>query len=177
MRSLLEAVPRPFLAGLAGLGLALALAVGPVLEAVEAQGSVAEARARLVRAQAAAARVPVPPPLVGADADALVAAFRARLEGLAAERAALLTEAEIQPDPARPALPRLRAAFRGTAEGLHGLVHALESEVPLMVIEEADLGVERPADPEIGRGTVMRLGLVVRGVVLPAKPEAGSSSP
>ena len=66
--------------------------------------------------------------------------------------------------------------LRGTAEGLHGLLAALETEAPLIVPEEAVLSVERPADPEISRATVMRLTLTVRGVLLPA-PTTGRPAP
>ncbi|PIK72011.1 GspMb/PilO family protein [Methylobacterium frigidaeris] len=159
---------RPLLLGLAGLALAAALGTGPVLDALGVADDIALARDRLARAQAAAAAPPVPAPLAAADEAGLVAAFRARLDTLAGERTATVDGAGIQPDPARPTLPRLSASLRGSAEGLHGLLQALETGAPLIVPEEAELSVERPADPEIGRATVMRLNLTVRGVLLPA---------
>ena len=79
------------------------------------------------------------------------AAFRTRLDGLAAPQAVVIDWTGLEADPARPDLPRLRARLRGTAGGLHGLMHALETGTPLMAIEEADLDVERPADPAIGQ--------------------------
>lgn len=163
------------LLGLAGLALAALLAAGPVLDALAAADDIAAARDRLARAQAAAAAPPVPAPLGATDEAGLVLAFRARLDALAAERVVAVDGAGLQPDPARPTLPRLSASLRGTAEGLHGLVQALESESPLIVPEEAELTVERPADPEIGRATVMRLTLTVRGVLL--APPPGASAP
>ncbi|AWN48601.1 hypothetical protein DK419_21450 [Methylobacterium terrae] len=166
---------RALILGLAGLALAVALAAGPVLDALGAADDIAAARDRLVRAQAAAAAPPVPAPLSAPDEAGLVLAFRARLDALAAERVVAVDGAGLQPDPARPTLPRLSASLRGTAEGLHGLVQALETEPPLIVPEEAELSVERPADPEIGRATVMRLNLTARGVLLPAPP--GASAP
>lgn len=167
---------RPLLLGLAGIGLALALAAGPVLDALGAADDIAAARDRLARAQAAAAAAPVPAPLSAADETSLAVAFRTRLDALAAGRSATVDGAGLQPDPARPTLPRLSASLRGTAEGLHGLLAALETEAPLIVPEEAVLSVERPADPEIGRATVMRLTLTVRGVLLPA-PTTGRPGP
>ncbi|KMO12409.1 GspMb/PilO family protein [Methylobacterium platani] len=168
MRPALPTNGRALLPGLAGLALVAGLATGPVLDALGAADDVAAARDRLARAQAAAAAPPVPAPLSGPDEAGLVLAFRARLDALAAARVVAVDGAGIQPDPARPALPRLSASLRGTAEGLHGLLQALETESPLIVPDEAELSVERPADPEIGRATVMRLTLTVRGVLLPA---------
>lgn len=167
---------RPLLLGLGAIGLALALATGPVLDALGAADDIAAARDRLARAQAAAAAAPVPAPLSAADETSLAVAFRARLDALAAGRSATVDGAGLQPDPARPTLPRLSASLRGTAEGLHGLLAALETEAPLIVPEEAVLSVERPADAEIGRATVMRLTLTVRGVLLPA-PTTGRTGP
>ncbi|MFH6783923.1 MULTISPECIES: hypothetical protein [Methylobacterium] len=161
---------RALLFGLAGLSLAAAVAVGPVLDTLAAADDIALARDRLARVQGAAAAPPVPAPLSAPDEAGLVLAFRARLDALAAGRAVLVDGAGLQPDPARPTLPRLSASLRGTAEGLHGLVQALETESPLVVPEAAELSVERPADPEIGRPTVMRLNLTVRGVILPPPP-------
>ncbi len=141
------------------------------MEAVEAADQIAAARARLARMREAAARPPAPLPLAGPDANALLANFRARLEGLADGRAALVDGTEIELDPARPTLPRLRAILRGTAEGLHGLLHALESEAPLVAVEEAEIAVARPADAESGRPTLMQVALTARGVVdAPAEP-------
>lgn len=160
------------LLGLAALGLVGVLAAGPVSGAIEAQQQIAASRERLARARIAAARPPQQTPLVAEDVDALLTAFRTRLETLAAERAAVIDAATVEPDPAEPTLPRLRADLRGTAEGLYGLLHALETEAPLMVVEEADLGVARAADAETGRPTVMRARLTLRGL-LPPKPEAG----
>ncbi len=176
MRPVLPVAGRPLLLGLAGLALAAALGTGPVLDALAAQDEIALARDRLARAQAAAASPLLPAPLSAADEAGLVIAFRARLDALAAERTVLVDGAGAQHDPARPTLPRLSASLRGTAEGLHGLLQALETGAPLIVPEEAALSVERPADPEIGRATVMRLNLTVRGVLLPA-PAHGTSAP
>ncbi|WP_167858555.1 hypothetical protein [Methylobacterium nonmethylotrophicum] len=172
----LPAGGRPLLAGLAALGLAIVLGTGPVLDALGAADDIAQARDRLARAQDAAALPAVAAPLGATDETGLVLAFRARLDALAAERAVLVDGAGLQPDPARPALPRLTAALRGTAEGLHGLMQALETESPLVVPEEAELGIDRPADPETGRATVMRLTLTVRGVLLQA-PAVRSTTP
>lgn len=156
---------RPRLVALAGLAVALGLASGPVLEAVETESQIAAARARLARMREAAARPPAPVPLAGPDANGLLARFRARLEGLAEGRAALIDGTEIELDPARPTLPRLRASLRGTAEGLHGLLHALESEAPLVAVEAAEIAVARAADAESGRPTLMRVALTARGVI------------
>lgn len=160
------------LLGLAALGLVGVLAAGPVSGAIEAQQQIAASRERLARARIAAARPPQQTPLVAEDVDALLTAFRTRLETLAAERAAVIDAATVEPDPAEPTLPRLRADLRGTAEGLYGLLHALETEAPLMAVEVADLGVARAADAETGRPTVMHARLTLRGLV-PPKPEAG----
>ncbi|WP_342150870.1 GspMb/PilO family protein [Methylorubrum sp. SB2] len=169
---------RPVLVALGGLGLLLALAVGPVSRAIDAQAEIAAARDRLARAQAASTRPPQPAPLTAPDADALLAAFRARLDGLAANRAVVIDAANYEPDPAQPTLPRLRAYLRGTAEGLHGLLHALETEAPLMAVEAADLDVARAADEDGGRPLVMRASLTVRGVQLPPPPpETGGRAP
>lgn len=168
MKPVLPAAGRPLLLGLAGLALTAALGTGPVLDALSAQDDIAMARDRLARAQAAASAPPTPAPLSAADEAGLVAAFQSRLTALAAERTVAVDGSGIQPDPARPTLPRLSASLRGTAEGLHGLLDALETGVPLVVLEQAELSVERPADPEIGRATVMRLTLTARGVLAPA---------
>ncbi|KMO31035.1 GspMb/PilO family protein [Methylobacterium aquaticum] len=168
MRAPLPLAGRPLLVGLAGLALLAALGTGPVLDALAAQDDIAAARDRLMRAQAAAASPPSAAPLSAPDEAGLVVAFQGRLTALAAERTVLVDGAGIQPDPGRPTLPRLSASLRGTAEGLHGLLQALETGAPLIVPEEAELSVERPADPEIGRATVMRLNLTVRGVLLTA---------
>lgn len=169
---------RSLLVGLAGLALALGLglASGPVLEAVEAAGQIAAARERLARMRDAAARPPAPVPLAGPDADALLTRFRARLDGLAEGRAALVDGTEIELDPARPTLPRLRATLRGTAEGLHGLLHALESEAPLVAVEAAEIAVARAADAESGRPTLMQVALTARGVV-DAPADASAQAP
>lgn len=177
--SLPDVLPgRPVLAALAGLGLLLGLAVGPVSRAIDAQSEIAAARDRLARAQAAAARPPQPAPLVAAEADGLTAAFRGRLETLAGSRAVVIDAAVLEPDPAQPTLPRLRAFLRGTAEGLHGLLHALETEAPLLAIEAAELDVDRAADEEGGRPLVMRASLTLRGVQAPPPPpETGGRAP
>lgn len=176
MPPLAPALRAPLL-GIVALALIVALAVGPVSGAIEAQEQIAAARERLTRAQAAAIRPPQRAPLVAADAEALLAAFRTRLDALAAERAAVIDTATVEPDPAEPTLPRLRADLRGTAEGLYGLLHVLESEAPLIAVEEADLSLRRPADAETGRPTVMRARLTVRGLVPLPKPEAGGRGP
>ncbi|MET7243171.1 GspMb/PilO family protein [Methylobacterium sp. EM32] len=180
MSPTLSLAGRPLLLGLAGLVFVAALSLGPVLDALGAQDDIALARERLARAQAASASPPSTPPLSATDEAGLVVAFRARLDALAAERVALVDGAGLQPDPARPTLPRLTASLRGSAEGLHGLLQALETGAPLIVPEEAEIGIERPADPEIGRATVMRLTLTVRGVLLPApatKNDAARTTP
>lgn len=163
---------RPGLVGLGCFGLLLGLAVGPVSRAVEAEDQIATARDRLVRAQAAAARPPQPAPLFATDADALLAAFRGRLDGLVAGRAVVIDGSAVDPDPGQPTLPRLRAQLRGTAQDLHGLLHALETEAPLLAVEAADLDVARAADQEGGRPTIMRASLTLRGVLPPPAPPA-----
>lgn len=172
--SFLEGRARPILFGVLGLGLILGLilglAAGPVGAAFEAAAQIEAARERLARARAAAIRAPLPVPLSGADTEALLSAFRAHLEDLAGARAAVVERADLEPDPDRPTLPRLRASLRGTAEGLHGLLQALETEAPLVAIEEAELGIERAADAETGRPTVMRVSLSARGVLIPPAP-------
>lgn len=156
---------------LLGLGLATGLwlagqAVGGVLETRE---QIAESRALLGRVKAAAHRPALPAPLWAADEAALLTAFRARLEGLVASGALLLDETRLDRDAERRTAPRLGATLRGTAEGLQGLLLALETQAPLAVIETADLTVARLADPETGRPTVMRLSLGLRGA-LAAEP-------
>lgn len=171
----LEGRARPILVGTLGLGLILAAAAGPVGEAFDAASQIESGRERLVRARAAANRTPLPAPLSAADAEGLLAAFRARLDALAGARAARVEQAELEPDPDRPTLPRLRASLRGTAEGLYGLLHALETEAPLVAVEEAELRVERAADAETGRPTVMRVSLTARGVLMPPVSPAGAA--
>lgn len=171
----LEGRARPILLGTLALGLILAAAAGPVGEAFDAAAQIEAGRERLVRARAAANRTPLPAPLSGADAEGLLAAFRARLDDLAGSRAAVVERADLEPDPDRPTLPRLRASLRGTAEGLYGLLHALETEAPLIAVEAAELGIERAADAETGRPTVMRVSLTARGVLLPPAPPAGAA--
>lgn len=168
---------RPLLVRLAAFGLLLAVAAGPVSSALDATGEIAAARERLDRARAMAARPPVALPLSATDGEGLLAAFRGRLDALVGEAAVVVDSATIEPDPARPDLPRLRANLRGTAQGLHGVMHALETGSPLVAVEEADLGIERPADAEIGRPTVMRLTVVVRGVVAGRPPEPQRTNP
>ncbi len=141
-----------------------------MLDALAAQDDIAMARDRLARAQAAA----LAPPAPGALERCGRGRPRRRLPvpphraGGGAERR--IRRAGIQPDLSRPTLPRLSASLRGTAEGLHGLLDALETGIPLVVLEEAEISVERPADPEIGRATVLRLTLTARGVLPPARP-------
>ncbi|SFK96529.1 GspMb/PilO family protein [Methylorubrum salsuginis] len=169
---------RPVLVALGGLGLLLALAIGPVSRAIDADTQIAAARDRLARAQAAAARPPQPAPLVAADADGLLAAFRARLQTLAGSRAVVIDTTNLEADPAQPTLPRLRAFLRGTAEGLHDLLQALETEAPLMAVEAAEFDIARAADEEGGRPLVMRASLTLRGVQLPPPPpETGGRAP
>ncbi|SFH07604.1 type II secretion system protein GspM [Methylobacterium gossipiicola] len=146
----------------------LAQATGDVLDARE---RIAESRDLLGRTRAAAERPAPVPPLWAADESALLAAFRARLEGLTASRALLLDDARLDPDAARPTAPRLGATLRGTAEGLHSLLLALETQSPLMVVETADITVARPADAETGRPTVMQLTFALRGALAKA-PDA-----
>ncbi len=171
MRRVMEAAARPVLVRLAALGLLLAVGAGPVSRALDASGEIDAARERLDRARAMAARPAAVPPLAAPDGGALVVAFRNRLDTLAASEAVVVDAAILEADPARPDLPRLRGTLRGTATGLHGLMRALETGVPLMAVEEADLGIDRPADAEIGRPTLMRLGLTVRGVIAGQAPE------
>ncbi|WP_407529129.1 GspMb/PilO family protein [Methylobacterium oryzisoli] len=168
---------RPLLAGCAALGLVLAAAAGPLSSVLHASEEIEAARARLAAAREAVSRPRAAAPLAGPSADALLAALREHLDTLAAGRAAVIDAAEVAPDPDRPALPRLRASLRGTAEGLHGLVHALETGAPLIAVEEADLGILRPADAETGRPTVMRLAVTVRGVLTPAEPAPRGAGP
>ncbi len=163
---------RPLLVRLAGCGLLLALGAGAVSSSLDASSAIETARDRLDRARERASRPDPIPPLVAADGEVLLAAFRARLDALAADRAVLIGAAALDPDPGHPDLPRLRAMLRGTAEGLHGLVFALETGAPFVALEEADLGIERPADAELGRPTLMRLTLVTRGVVAPPAPSS-----
>ncbi|CAO4192462.1 hypothetical protein LFADAHJC_LOCUS792 [Methylorubrum extorquens] len=165
----------PILFGVLAVGLILALVAGPVGEAVEAAAQIEAGRDRLDRARAAASRPPLPIPLAGSSEAALLASFRERLESLAGARAAVVERADLEADPDRPTLPRLRASVRGTAEGLHGLLHALETESPLGTVEEAELGIERAADRETGRPTVMRASLTARGVLIP--PPAPGTTP
>lgn len=161
---------RPLLVRLVGLGLLLALGAGAVSSSLDASARIDAARDRLDRARERASRPASVPPLVATDGQALLSAFRARLDALAADRAVVIDVTTLEPDPGRPDLPRLRGMLRGTAEGLHGLVHDLETGTPLVALEEADLGVERPADAEIGRPTLMRLSLLARGVVATPAP-------
>lgn len=169
---------RTVLIGIGALVLVLGIAAGPVLSAIEAQGQIAAARARLVQAQAAAARPPQPTPLFASDTDALLAAFRDRLDRLAAGRAVVIDATTVDSDPAQPTLPRLRVSLRGTTEGLYGLLHVLETEPPLLAVEDANLGVDRAADAESGRPGVMRASLTLRGVLLPSPPsDAGGRAP
>jgi hypothetical protein len=170
-----EGQARPILFGVLAVGLILALVAGPVGEAVEAAAQIESGRERLDRARAAASRPPLPIPLAGSSEEALLASFRQRLESLAGARAAVVERADFEADPDRPTLPRLRASVRGTAEGLHGLLQALEKEAPLIAVEEAELGIERAADRETGRPTVMRASLTARGVLIP--PPAPGATP
>jgi hypothetical protein len=159
---------RPLLVRLGALALLLALGAGPVSSALDASAEIDAARLRLDRAREQVARPAAGLPLVAPDGEALLAAFRARLDALGP--GALVDVATLDADPAKPDLPRLRASIRGTAQGLHGLMHALETGTPLVAVEEADLAVDRPADAEIGRPTILRLALTVRGVVAAPKP-------
>jgi len=160
---------------LALLGLALVLGFWLLAQAtsdvLDARERIAEGRDLLGRTRAAAERPAVAAPLWAADESALLAAFRARLDGLMASRALLLDDARLDPDAARPTAPRLSATLRGTAEGLHGLLLALETQAPLMVVETADLAVARAADAETGRPTIMQLTLALRGALSKA-PDA-----
>lgn len=137
---------------------------------VEARDHIAEGRALLGRTRAAANRPPLPAPFWGPDEAALLSAFRDRLDGLVAGRAVLLDESRLDSDPDRPAAPRLIATLRGTAEGLHGLLLALETQGPLAVIETAQLTAPRAADAETGRPTLMHLSLSLRGALVAPPP-------
>ncbi|GJE18842.1 hypothetical protein AIGOOFII_3575 [Methylobacterium marchantiae] len=159
------------LAAAAGAWL-LAQATGDVREAAE---QIAGSRELLARTRAAADRPPPPAPLWATDEAALLAAFRARLDGLAAGRAVLLDDARLDRDADRPTAPRLAATLRGTTEGLHGLLLALETQPPLAVVETADLAVLRPADAETGWPTVMRLSLSLRGALATAPADAAEA--
>lgn len=169
----------PFLRGRGGalalLGLALATGLWLLGQAasdvMDAQDRIADGRDLLSRTRAAAERPAGPTPLWAADESALLAAFRARLDGLMASRTLLLDDARLDPDAARPTAPRLSATLRGTAEGLHGLLLALETQGPLMVVETADLTVARAADAETGRPTIMQLTVALRGALSKA-PDA-----
>ena len=147
---------------------------GPVADRLEAREQIADARGRLAQMREAAGRPAPAAPLWAADETALLAAFRARLDGLAAGRAVLIDAARLETDPARPGAPRLAAEIRGSAEGLHGLLRDLEGGAPQVAIETADLAVARAAEAEEGRPTLMRLALAARGLVVPAAdtPEA-----
>lgn len=107
---------------------------------------------------------------------ALLGAFRTRLDGLAADRAVLLDETRLERDADRPTAPRLAAVLRGTAEGLHGPLLALETQAPMAVVESAELSALRPADPETGSPTVMRLSLALRGALAAAPDGAAEAS-
>ncbi|MBX9699798.1 MAG: hypothetical protein K2X74_10185 [Acetobacteraceae bacterium] len=159
-------------AAFGGLGL-LGQAAGDV---AEAQGQIAEARVLLSRTRAAASRPPLPAPLWATDDAALLTAFRARLDGVMAGRAVLLDASGLELDPGRPNAPRLSATLRGTAEGLHGLLLALETQSLLAVVESARLVSARAADAETGWPTVMQLSLTLRGAVVPA-PAGGDPGP
>jgi len=171
VRRFADGAARPVLVRLAAFGLLLAVGAGPVSLALDAAGEIDAARERLDKAREVAARPAAVPPLSAPDGGALAAAFRDRLDALAAGRAVVVDAAALEVDPARPDLPRLRATLRGTGAGLHGLMQALETGAPLMAVEEADLGLDRPADAEIGRPTVMRLALTVRGVIAGKVPD------
>lgn len=169
-----EGQARPILLGALALGLILALVAGPVGEAFEAAAQIEAGRERLDRARTASSRPPLPVPLAGPSEAELLTIFRDRLESLAGARAAVVERVDLEADPDRPTLPRLRASIRGTAEGLHGLLRALETEAPVIALEEAELGIERAADRETGRPTVMRASLTARGVLIPS-PAPGAA--
>lgn len=158
------------------LGLALATGLWLLGQAtsdvIDARERIAEGRDLLGRTRAAAARPALAPPLWAADESALLAAFRARLDGLIAPRALFLDDARLDPDAARPTAPRLTATLRGTAEGLHDLLLALETQSPLLVVETADLTVARAADAETGRPTIMKLTVALRGALSKAPDTA-----
>ncbi len=162
------------LGALAVLGLAVA---GPVADIGELGDGIAEARERLARTRAAAAR-PVPStPFAGGDAEAVSAAFRARIEAALAGRAVILEGVTVIADLDQARLPVLSAALRGTAEGLHGVLSDLDAGIPRVAAETADISVASPADADEERPTVLRLSLAVRGLLAPAdappRPEAG----
>ena len=160
---------RPLLVRLAAILVLAAIAATPLSAALDAARAIDAARDRLDRVRALAARPPVIPPLVAADGDKLQAAFRGRLDTLAAEGAVIIDATTIEADPARPDLPRLHAQLRGTAAGLHGLLYALDSGTPRLAVEEADLAIERLADAKIGRPTILRLTVTARGVIAAAR--------
>lgn len=171
MTRIRDLASRPRLVRLAALALLAALATPPLSAAREASNAIDAARDRLDRARVLATRPPVAPPLVAAESDGLLSAFRDRLDALAAGRAVVIDAATLETDPARPDLPRLRGWLRGTSAGLHGLLHALDSGSPRLVVEEADLSIARPADAEIGRPTILHLAVTARGVI--AGPPGG----
>lgn len=165
MTRIRDRATRPLLVRLAALILLVAAAALPLSAALDASAAIDAARDRLDRAYALVGRLPVTPPLVAADGDALLAAFRGRLDVLAAGRAIVIDAATLEPDPARPEVPRLRGLLRGTSAGLHALLHALDSESPRLAVAEADLSIARPADDEIGRPTILHLVVTARGVI------------
>ncbi|WP_267359960.1 hypothetical protein [Methylobacterium sp. GC_Met_3] len=169
MMRIRDLATRPFLVRFAALGLVVAAAAAPLSALRDASHAIEAARDRLHRARALAQRQRARPPLVAADGDTLLAAFRGRLDALAAERAIVIDGAVLEPDPARPDLPRLRGLLRGTSAGLHGLLHALDTEAPRVVVEDADLSVVRPADAEIGHPTILHLAVTARGVIAPLR--------
>lgn len=174
MNALADIASRPWLVRFALLGVLLAAGAGPLFATLDASGEIDTARLRLDRALEQAARAPAIPPLSAKEGADLLTAFRSRLDALATAQAVVIDRVAIEPDPERPDLPRLQAGLRGTAEALHGLMHALETGTPLLAIEAADLDVERPADPEIRRPTIMRLAFTVRGVLTPPAGPRGA---
>ena len=114
MTRIRDRATRPLLVRLAALILLVAAAALPLSAALDASAAIDAARDRLDRAYALVGRLPVTPPLVAADGDALLAAFRGRLDVLAAGRAIVIDAATLEPDPARPEVPRLRGLLRGT---------------------------------------------------------------
>ncbi|MEA1832128.1 hypothetical protein U8607_08530 [Methylobacterium durans] len=168
---LVQRIGRPGarLAAAAGLLAGLSLAGHAVSALLETRSEISDARARLGRLQAASARPAPAAPLSAGDEAALLGAFRARLDALAGGRAVVLDGARIEPDAGSPTMPRLHAEMRGTAEGLYGLLRDLETGAPPLVVETAEIGVLRPAEPAEERPTVLRLGLAARGALLPAE--------
>ncbi|MGY2050991.1 hypothetical protein [Methylobacterium sp. JK268] len=165
---------RAALLALAALAAAGGLGAAALLPLVDTAAEIDQARTLLGRVVEAGERAGPPAPLWAADPASLQAAFRSRLDGLAAGRTVLLDDVRLDFDPRRPTLPVMTAMLRGTTEGLRGLLLALETQAPLVVVESAELALLSPADAAAARPTVLRLTLAARGVLVPAAPGPGA---